>query len=125
MAKAGALAALIGLLSVSQAQGVEWYGPEYAKCSEQPTVGIVSCVADLTQTWDGRLNRAYKALMAGLDKGRKSALREVQRLWISYRDANCGFYAEGAGSISRIEAAECMRLMTKQRALELEQQLRP
>jgi uncharacterized protein YecT (DUF1311 family) len=53
------------------------------------------------------------------------ALRNVQRLWIKYRDANCGFYAEAPGSISQVAAAECLRLMTKQRALELEQQLRP
>jgi uncharacterized protein YecT (DUF1311 family) len=105
------------------AESVEWYGPEYARCRDQPTVGIVSCTAALTKTWDGRLNRAYKALMAQQEVGQKQALRDAQRLWIKYRDANCRFYAQSAGSISQVAAAECMRVMTKQRAIELEQDL--
>ena len=111
--------------AVAHAEGVEWYGTEYARCRDRPTSDIVSCVADLTKTWDTRLNQAYKELMARQDTGRKTALRNAQRLWIKYRDANCGFYAEGPGSISQVAAAECLRFMTKQRALELEQGLRP
>jgi uncharacterized protein YecT (DUF1311 family) len=119
------LVVLLCFAAVAHAGGVEWYGTEYARCRDQPTSGIVSCVADLTKTWDNRLNRAYKTVMARQDASRKTALRDVQRLWIKYRDANCGFYAEGPGSISQVTAAECLRFMTKQRALELEQQLRP
>jgi len=50
----------------------------------------------------------------------RARLRAAQRLWIQYRDANCGFYALGEGTISRVEAAECMRSMIEARARELE-----
>jgi uncharacterized protein YecT (DUF1311 family) len=118
-----AISSLFVVTAAAHAVSGEWYGPEYAKCSDKPTAGIVSCTATLTKTWDGRLNKAYQALMAQQEAGQKQALRDVQRLWIKYRDANCGFYAQGAGSISQVAAAECMRVMTKQRAIELEQDL--
>ncbi len=48
-----------------------------------------------------------------------SKLREAERAWIKYRDANCAYYAAGEGTIARINAAACMRDMTKARAEEL------
>jgi uncharacterized protein YecT (DUF1311 family) len=47
-------------------------------------------------------------------------LREAQRLWAQYRDANCIYYSLGEGTIVRIDAGDCMYWMTKSRALELE-----
>ena len=52
-------------------------------------------------------------------------LREAQRLWIRYRDANCAYYGAGPGSIAAIEAAECLRSMTRSRTLELEEMAGP
>ncbi len=119
------LCILLAVTAAAHAESGEWYGPEYATCSDKSTTGIVDCTAALTKTWDGRLNKAYKALIAQEEGDQKQALRDVQRLWIKYRDANCGFYAGGQGTISQVAAAECMRVMTKQRALELEQGLNP
>ena len=120
-----AICIFLSVTAAAHAESGEWYGPEYARCDDKPTTGIVECTAALTKTWDGRLNKAYKALMAQEEGKQKQTLRDVQRLWIKYRDANCGFYAQGAGTISQVAAAECMRVLTKQRALELEQALGP
>jgi uncharacterized protein YecT (DUF1311 family) len=80
---------------------------------------MVKCLDAFTRQWDGRLNTAYQKALA-FDE-RKDALRTAQRLWVQYRDANCHYYAIGAGTISAIESAECMRSMTERRTLELEQ----
>ncbi|MBP6018299.1 MAG: DUF1311 domain-containing protein [Burkholderiaceae bacterium] len=97
------------------------YDNEYQACNNNSTVGIVDCVAGLTKQWDKRLNAAYKKLM-GYESPQQVSLKTAQRLWIKYRDANCNYYAAGEGTISRIEAAECMRSMTKDRTCELQAQ---
>jgi uncharacterized protein YecT (DUF1311 family) len=119
-----AILLLLFAASAACAEDGEWYGLEYAPCRNLSTIGIVQCVGALTKTWDGRLNRAYKTLMAQQDPDQKQALRDAQRLWIKYRDANCGFYAGSPGTIRQVKAAECMRVMTKQRTIELEEELR-
>jgi uncharacterized protein YecT (DUF1311 family) len=42
----------------------------------------------------------------------------VQELWLAYRRENCLYYREGKGTISRIQASECVRSMTADRAEE-------
>ena len=37
-------------------------------------------------------NGAYKVLMDSLPEKRKAQLRDAQRKWIEFRDANCEFY---------------------------------
>lgn len=90
------------------------------ECSRrQTTQGIVECTDVQTRAWDKKLNTAYQALVQSQSDEQRDRLRSAQRLWIQYRDANCGFYAGGGGSISRIEAADCMFKMTRGRAQEL------
>jgi uncharacterized protein YecT (DUF1311 family) len=48
----------------------------------------------------------------------------AQRLWVQYRDANCGFYGVQDGSIRQVQAAECIRSMTEDRAHELEEAMK-
>jgi uncharacterized protein YecT (DUF1311 family) len=109
------------LLAASQVHA-ERYGPDYQECSHLPTVQLVECLEKKTREWDARLNNAYQTLLRELGPERRQVLREAQRSWMNYRDANCHFYAIGPGSISKVEAAECIRNMTQDRALELEQQ---
>jgi uncharacterized protein YecT (DUF1311 family) len=99
----------------------EMFGLDYPPCGDQPnTVAIVDCVEAKTRVWDERLNKAYKELPQRIDAGQIGPLKEAQRLWIKFRDANCGFYRSQEGTIRQIQAAECMRSMTRDRALELE-----
>lgn len=110
---------LAGLLLCAGA-AAQMYGPGYRECSKGTTAGIVDCVNAGARTWDRRLNRAYRSLLERSDPGQREPLKAAQRLWIRYRDANCGFYAAGEGSLRQVEAAECVRAMTQQRACELE-----
>jgi uncharacterized protein YecT (DUF1311 family) len=91
-----------------------------AACPGTTTVEMVDCMAAETKTWDGRLNAAYRAAMARAATAQKPALRDAQRLWIRYRDANCRAYGLGEGTIRQIAAAACQRDMTAARARELE-----
>lgn len=100
----------------------DWYGGEYQNC-DGSTIDILDCVDGLRNKWDGRLNAAYGQIMNAQTAEQQTALRDAQRKWIAYRDANCAFYAGGEGSISRIEAAVCQYALTRDRARELETML--
>jgi uncharacterized protein YecT (DUF1311 family) len=91
------------------------------ECSrDQTTQDIVECIHRQTRAWDKKLNEAYQAQMQAQQGAQRPRLLKAERLWIQYRDANCEFYAGAEGSISRIQAADCMLKMTRGRAQELE-----
>ena len=101
------------------------FGPDYAPCGERTsTLEIVQCVSGKTRVWDDRLNAAFRALGNRIDPGQRTPLLAAQRLWLQYRDANCRFYAAQDGTIAQIQAAECLRAMTEDRARELEQAMK-
>ena len=54
----------------------------------------------------------------------KTKVADQQRLWVQYRDANCGFYGAQDESIRQVQGAECMRSMTEDRARELEKAMK-
>lgn len=68
---------------------------------------------------DGRLNKAYQALMEDLSEEDKAKLRTEQRQWIADRDERC-FYDPESGQAGRLDAAECLLEMTAKRTAEIE-----
>ncbi|RKF14988.1 DUF1311 domain-containing protein [Roseovarius spongiae] len=98
-------------------------------CQARPggdtTIGITECIMAETQVWDAMLNEEYKAVRRMFrsegGEGLTVALRDAQRAWIAFRDAECGLaYSRWAGgSIRTIVAANCQLGMTAQRTLEL------
>lgn len=111
----------MSVTTVAVPAAAEMFGSGYKPCGDKvSTVEIVDCVDAKTKVWNDRLNRAYQALPQRLDPAQRGPLKDAQRLWIKYRDANCGFYASQEGTIRQVQAAECMRSMTQDRALELE-----
>jgi uncharacterized protein YecT (DUF1311 family) len=99
----------------------EMFGPGFQPCGEKTsTLAVVECVQAKRALADQRLNAAYKALQARIEPTQRQPLVLAQRLWVQYRDANCGFYGTHDGSIRQVQAAECMRSMTDDRAHELE-----
>jgi len=96
-----------------------WSGDVRQQC-EGSTVDMLQCVNGLRDQWDRRLNAAYRRVMDAENEPQRSALRDAQRKWISYRDSNCAYYAGGQGSIARIESAACEYALTRDRARELE-----
>lgn len=101
----------------------------FATCmdkSEGVTTSMLDCIAAETKAQDARLNKAYKELITQLTAKRKKQLQDAQRLWISYRDANCGFYADpDGGTMATVSAADCVMSMTAKRAIELESLKQP
>ena len=96
------------------------FGPGFQPCGEKTSTLEVECVQAKTNAWDQQLNTAYKALQAQVDAAQRQPLLAAQRLWVQYRDANCGFYGTPDGSIRKVQGAECIRSITEDRARELE-----
>ncbi|TBN43883.1 DUF1311 domain-containing protein [Paracoccus subflavus] len=102
-------------------------GAAAKQCQQAPggdtTIGISRCVMGEHAAWDAALNREYQAARAHYAEDQTAAdrLRDAQRAWIAWRDAECAFqYARyGGGSMRTIAAANCQMSMTAMRALEL------
>lgn len=96
------------------------------------TLGVTECTMAEQAVWDDLLNTNYQVLR-DLFKGQKAIgqdlsgeeltlrLRDAQRAWIAFRDADCGFRYDiyRGGTIRSIVGANCALAMTAQRALEL------
>lgn len=100
----------------------------------ETTFGIASCNNAETLIWDGLLNDEYQKSMAWAKEGdaedqtdfpefanRANALRDAQRAWIPFRDANCNldYAAWGAGSMRHIAGTSCLLQMTAERTIDL------
>lgn len=99
------------------------------------TVGMSDCTGRETTEWDRLLNEEYRLLQgdlaqadargSGLGAGidRTDALRDAQRAWIAFRDADClARYAQYQdGSIRSLIGSSCRLDHTARRTLELRQ----
>jgi uncharacterized protein YecT (DUF1311 family) len=96
---------------------------EYSACLDKArgvTFDMIECITAETGRQDATLNNNYRLLMSKLSSDRKKALLEAERAWITFRDANCQFYADPQGGTSaRLSANECVLNATTQRANEL------
>ena len=98
------------------------------KCMDtaNTTADMVNCNTKETKVQDKRLNTAYKTALAAQEGARKQQLQDVQRLWIKYRDANCGFAGSATGgTIDQVNGSACLLDMTQTRAQELEDLVGP
>ena len=105
------------------------------QCTDKPegqsTAGMVNCTYAEANAWDVLLNREYQTARAfALDADandspvyavRAETLRDAQRAWIAFRDANCAaeYAAWGAGTIRQVIGASCHLQMTAERTLDL------
>ncbi len=90
----------------------------------ETTLGIAQCIQAETAVWDSFLNEQYqlrRAELADQNPELVNQLRDVQRTWIAFRDAECGLQYSLwlGGSIRTIVAANCILTETAERALEL------
>ncbi len=114
-------------LVIAQAQAGE-ASQAYNQCMDKAssTVAMSSCIQAETQLQDQRLNKVYKQLITKLESGPQKSLRDVQRQWIAYRDANCKFHVQASGgTMAQLEGGMCVLDMTRERAAELERVLSP
>ena len=80
----------------------------------QTTVDMVTCSQQSYNRADAELNRVYKRLRATLDDQGKTLLRDAQRAWIKYRDAECLRHRDGVrgGTMMPIVEIGCLEEMT-------------
>lgn len=114
-------------------------GTASARCMEAPdgssTVGMVSCLAQELNQWDALLNASYATLIDRATKAdaelavlgssaepSEPRLREAQRKWLVWRDAECRFVASQwqGGTGAGPAANECAMTLTAERALALD-----
>lgn len=104
------------------------YSAAYDTCmnATSTTGGMVDCTASETQRQDARLNANYQNGLKGLDPKQRTALRNAQRLWIQFRDADCALERGlTGGTIDRINAQVCLLQLTKTRADDLAVRFQP
>ena len=100
----------------------------------ETTLGMTQCLSSETEVWDVFLNDEYRQTMAwakAMDTdeaevfpefaNRAKSLRDAQRAWLVFRDAECGLdYAIfGSGSMRQIVGASCFMRMTAERTIDL------
>lgn len=91
----------------------------------QSQLAMNVCSAKDYEREDARLNKTYKELVAKLEKDRREKLKEIQLVWIKYRDLQCDFDSstyEG-GSMYPMVRSSCLSQMTKQRNKDLKAML--
>ncbi len=90
----------------------------------EDTPGIVACIDAETAAWHGILVEQYEYLMRfyrARGPQLQNGLRDAQRAWTGFRDAECALDQArwGEGSFRVIVAAHCRMTETAERALEL------
>ena len=107
--------AFIAAAALSGAAVSAWAGEqgEPGACTGS-TYEMVDCLNAQRAHWDKELTIAYQRQMKSLGGPQRTLLRDAERAWIKYRDANCAYYAAGEGTIARINAAACLRDMTRE-----------
>lgn len=103
--------------------------------SGSSTYGMGYCLNSEAEWWDGRLNAAYRDLIKrekqddtdmvndGMNAPKKApALRDMQRAWISFRDATCNYeYTQwGGGTGGGPASVSCVLRLTGEQTLYLE-----
>lgn len=110
----GAVLALVSL-QVSLGQSADWKRP-----GAEETAALNRADRELTRT--------YEQLLATLDTKQQAALREAQRAWIKWREAEALFVAGSTsvgGSAFRDDYLNAMSGLAAQRTRELNARLRP
>lgn len=89
------------------------------------TNGIVACLQAETDVWDAMLNEEYGKARIAFDsiggEDLTTSLRDAQRAWIAFRDADCTmrYHQWIGGTIRSVVSASCHLQMTASRAIAL------
>jgi uncharacterized protein YecT (DUF1311 family) len=97
------------------------------QCLDQPdgqsTMGMIACADQAYESWDKELNAAYATLLDGMEKDSATALKDSQRKWIAYRDAEFAFqggaWTEDLGTAMRVTLALARSDIVRARVLVL------
>lgn len=90
----------------------------HADCADpQNQAEMNQCAGDEYAAADERLNDAYKQLVQRIDEVFEPKLRQAQRAWVTFRDAECEFESMGweGGSGRPMVQAACLTRVTTER----------
>ncbi len=92
---------------------------------EDPTThGVLGCISRSHEAWDAELNRVWGELGEALPAETFTKLREAQRAWIGFRDAEWAaldaVYATMQGSMFQVMHANDRMELTRKRVLALQ-----
>lgn len=90
------------------------------KASGGVTPDMQDCIDDEYEHQEGRLRKAFEALLTRPSADTKADLHAEQTKWLSERDAQCDWDEMQGGQAQRLEANSCFLEMTAKRAAELE-----
>ena len=89
----------------------------------QSTMGMITCADAAYESWDKALNEAYANLLDGMEKDSAAKLKESQRKWIAWRDAEFAFqggaWTEEYGTLMRVTLALARSDIVRARVLVL------
>lgn len=87
------------------------------------THGMLNCLRQAHQMWDGEMNTVYKNLMTKLPMKGQADLKASQRAWIAFRDREYKFmdtmFGQMDGTMYLPMHADAGMRLTKERALQL------
>lgn len=91
----------------------------------QTTIGMANCTVRETAWWDELLNNHYAQLRTELADEEFSRLRDAQRAWITFKEADCDmqYFYWREGTIRSIIGTSCSLQHTAERALDLGEML--
>lgn len=99
-----------------------------ASVGGETTIGMGGCLDEERKFWDARLNATYRQLIAqhGDNAILTDRLRDMQRIWITYRDARCDYELVqwGGGTGGGPALIACLMKATAEQTLILEQNIR-
>lgn len=88
------------------------------------THGANRCIRTATAAWDRELNRVYRELMNELSDPPKLKLRDSQRKWVAFRDAEVDavglIYGSLDGSMFLVMQSDAVSSLTRDRVRQLE-----
>jgi uncharacterized protein YecT (DUF1311 family) len=111
-----------GLLLMSSSCFAQHMNAKDGPC-QIPSSGAeeTACFASALRKSDTELNQLYRRVQSVVDGEELVKLRAAQRLWLQFRDANCGAEQElysGGSAFSMVKLA-CLEAVTRHRAEEL------
>ena len=87
------------------------------------TAGMRAALNQAREMWDAEMNKVYNRLMARLSPEQQNALRESQRAWLTFRDAEGKaislIIASKDGTMWQLEATDQGMQLVRSRVLRL------
>lgn len=118
---------LASCASAAQAQDDASNTPAYVACMDRAsgvTVSMRECISEEHARQDALLNEAYRQLIRRLGTEGQTDLRNAQRAWIAFREADCVYRASGeTGTMGPVIIDSCWLGFTTERAAKLQRDL--